>query len=307
MKIVIYLDILLLINFLAGCLLLCAANHLAGGEPSGPRLVVGGMAAAAASLLILLPPFPAFLQLLCKVLTGAVIVRTAFSWRGWRMFGRQTVWFLLLNLITAGSCLLLSLRYGIPGLKVNNLTVYLNLSPMLLLSCILLIYMLVRIFLFLFGAPRPAEIWQLSVPLEPGRTLCLSLLHDTGFFLKDPYNGAQAVLVEYASCAEQLPPDLRAYLEGCFYQEQWPEPPPGRAVRILECRTATGRRLLPALCVKGAILTRQGQTVRPGELTIAFSPEHSMGGRFCGLFGTDLLTAHSVTQKGEEKRWISVE
>lgn len=221
------------------------------------------------------------------------------------MFGRQTVWFLLLNLVAAGSCLLLSLRYGVPGLRVNNLTVYLNLSPMLLLGSILIVYLAVRILLFLFGAPRPAEIWQLSAPLGMGYTLYLPLLHDTGFFLKDPYSGAQAVLVEYAACAEQLPADLQSCLEGCFYQEQWPEPPPGHPIRILECRTASGRRLLPALCVKNAALTRQGQTIQPGELTIVFSPEQSMGGRFCGLFGTELLTGHSATRKGESKRWIS--
>lgn len=306
MKIIIYLDILLLVNFLTGYLLLCAAGHLAGSETSGLRLLAGGLAAAAASLLMLLPPLPVPLQLMSKALVGAFVVRTAFSWRGWRMFGRQTAWFLLLNLIAAGSCLLLSLRCGIPGLQVNNLTVYLNLPPMLLLGCILAVYGIVRTLLFLFGAPRPAEIWQLRVSLEPGRTLSLPLLHDTGFFLKDPYSGAQAVLVEYAPCAGQLPPDLRACLEGCFYQEQWPEPPPGRAIRILECRTASGRRLLPALCVKDAALSRQHQTIRPGELTIVFSPEHSMGGRFCGLFGTDLLTSRPATRKGEDGRWTSV-
>ena len=306
MKIVVYLDILLLINFLTGYLLLCAAARLSGGETSCIRLLAGGIAAAAASLLVLLPPLPVPLQFLSKTATAAMIVRAAFIWRGWRMFGRQTLWFLLLNLLAAGSCLLLSLRYGVPGLQVNNLTVYLNLPPMLLLGCILVVYLTVRILLFLFGAPRPAEIWQLSAPLEPGRTLSLPLLHDTGFFLKDPYSGAQAILVEYASCAGQLPANLRACLEGCFYQEQWPEPPPGRAVRILECRTASGRRLLPALCVKDAVLSRQHQKIRPGELTIVFSPEHSMGGRFCGLFGTDLLTGQPATRKGEDGRWISV-
>ena len=127
------------------------------------------------------------------------------------------------------------------------------------------------------SAPPAGGNLAASCSLEPGRTLSLPLLHDTGFFLKDPYSGAQAVLVEYAPCAGQLPPDLRACLEGCFYQEQWPEPPPGRAIRILECRTASGRRLLPALCVKDAALSRQHQTIRPGELTIVFSPEHSMG------------------------------
>ena len=171
MKIIIYLDILLLVNFLTGYLLLCAAGHLAGSETSGLRLLAGGLAAAAASLLILFPPLPVPLQLMSKALVGAFVVRTAFSWRGWRMFGRQTAWFLLLNLIAAGSCLLLSLRCGIPGLQVNNLTVYLNLPPMLLLGCILAVYGIVRTLLFLFGA-RFAMIFA-SSGLDPALQIWL--------------------------------------------------------------------------------------------------------------------------------------
>ena len=306
MKIVVYLDILLLVNFIAGYLLLCACARLAGEKASGRRLLAGGVAAALSSLLLLLPPFPAVVQLLLKAILAAGVVRTAFPWRGWRMLGRQIVCFLLLNLALAGISLLASLRYGLPGLQVNNLTVYLNLSPLLLLGCMLAAYLLVRIFLALFRPPRPKEIWQFTAQLEEGCILRLPLLHDTGFFLKDPYNGAQTVLAEYTACAAQLPPDLRAYLQGCFCQERWPEPPPGRPIRILECRTAAGRRLLPALAIQGARLQRGGQTVFLRELTLVFSPETSMGGQFGGLFGSELLAGHSAHKQGGKEQWASV-
>ena len=306
MKIVIYLDILLLVNFVAGYLLLCAVGRISGAKASVPRLLAAGAVSAATSLLILIPPLPAPVQPLLKAMLAMGITRIAFPWQGWRMLARQTLWFFLLNLLVAGASLLASLRYGVPGLQVNNLTVYLNLSPMLLLGCMLASYLSIRIFLALFGPPRQREIWQFTVPLEEGRVLHLSLLHDTGFFLKDPYNGAQTVLVEFAACAAQLPPDLRTYLAGCFDQTIWPEPPPGRSVRLLECRTASGRRLLPAMAVQGAVLQREKQRLFLRELTLVFSPEHSMGGQFAGLFGSELLETRFAQKQGGEKRWISV-
>lgn len=305
MKIVLYLDILLLVNFLVGYLLLCAAGRLAGGGEWGLRLLAGAAAAALASLLILLPAQPLPVQLLGKAASGAAVVRVAFPWRGWRRFGRQAVWYLLLNLGGAGVCLLASLRYGVPGLRVNNLTVYLNLSPLLLLGCVLAVYGGVRLLLFLFGPPRPAEVWQLTFPAGE-RLVTLPVLHDTGFFLRDPYSGAPAALVEYAACAGQLPGELRAFLEGCFSRETWPPPPEGFPVRLLECRTASGRRVLPGLAVKGASLRGPGGQIVPRELTVVFSPERGMGGRFCGLFGADLLAERSTQKKGVDGSWVSV-
>lgn len=305
MKIVLYLDILLLVNFLTGYLLLCAAGRLAGGRGGGARLLAGAAVCAAASLLILLPPQPAPLQLLLKAVSGAAAVRAAFPWRGWRAFGRQGAWFFLLNLGGAGFCLLAALRLGVPGLRVNNLTVYLNLSPLLLLGCILGVYAGARLLLFLFGPTRPAEIWQLAFPVAGGRVE-LPVLHDTGFFLQDPYTGAPAVLVEYAACAARLPGELRYFLEGCFSRQAPPLPPPGLPVRLLECRTAAGTRVLPGLAVREACLRRKGAALVPRELTVVFTPERGMGGQFCGIFGTALLAERAAQKKGVDGAWVSV-
>ena len=59
MKTVIYLDELLLTNFLAAAALLLGAGLLCARQCSGLRLMAGSAAAAAASLGILLPELPA--------------------------------------------------------------------------------------------------------------------------------------------------------------------------------------------------------------------------------------------------------
>ena len=58
MKTVIYLDELLLTNFLAAAMLLLCTGLLCARQCSGLRLMAGSAAAAAASLGILLPELP---------------------------------------------------------------------------------------------------------------------------------------------------------------------------------------------------------------------------------------------------------
>ena len=58
MKTVIYLDELLLVNFVLGAALLLCAGLLSARECSGVRLLAGSAAAALASLGLLLPELP---------------------------------------------------------------------------------------------------------------------------------------------------------------------------------------------------------------------------------------------------------
>ena len=77
MKTVIYLDELLLTNFLAAAMLLLCTGLLCARQCSGLRLLAGSAAAAAFSLCILLPELPGAAAVLCKALTCGAVVAAA--------------------------------------------------------------------------------------------------------------------------------------------------------------------------------------------------------------------------------------
>ena len=128
MKTVIYLDELLLTNFLAAAALLLGAGLLCARQCSGLRLMAGSAAAAAASLGILLPELPGPAAFLYKVFTCCAAVAAAYGVPGLRNFVQLCVWYLLLNLLLCGAVLL-------PGVQSANLCIYLPLSPGRLLLC----------------------------------------------------------------------------------------------------------------------------------------------------------------------------
>ena len=151
MKTVIYLDELLLTNFLAAAMLLLCTGLLCARQCSGLRLLAGSAAAAAFSLCILLPELPGAAAVLCKAFTCGAVVAAAYGVPGPHGFARLCAWYLLLNLLLCGAVVL-------PGVQSANLCVYFALSPGRLLLCCGAVSALLRAVLFCFGRAGPRSV-----------------------------------------------------------------------------------------------------------------------------------------------------
>ena len=134
---VIYLDVLLLVNFLTTALFLLAAGLLCGVSTSGGRVVGGALAGAAASLILLAPALPWPVSVGYQLASGVGIVLLGYGFPGGRCFLRLLAWFAALHFALTGAVLL-------PGAQANNFSIYLPLSPGLLLVCAGGVYLAVQ-------------------------------------------------------------------------------------------------------------------------------------------------------------------
>ena len=271
MKTVIYLDELLLTNFLAAAMLLLCTGLLCARQCSGLRLLAGSAAAAASSLGILLPELPGA-AVRCKAFTCGAVVAAAYGVPGLRGFARLCAWYLLLNLLLCGAVVL-------PGVQSANLCVYLALSPGRLLLCCGAVSALLRAVLFCFGRAGPrsvAAVLELDGAALPVQALC-----DTGFSVQDPLSGRAVVLLHYPSVRNGLPQALRAFLDSYFACGA--VPPPELGVRLVPCTTIAGHCVLPAVPAK-ALRTSKGSAA--GILAAFCRPETQQP--WTALLGSEL-------------------
>lgn len=192
MKTVIYLDELLLTNFLAAAMLLLCTGLLCARQCSGLRLLAGSAAAAAFSLGILLPELPGAAAVLCKAFTCGAVVAAAYGLPGLRSFARLCAWYLLLNLLLCGAAVL-------PGVQSANLCVYFALSPGRLLLCCGAVSALLRVVLFCFGRAGP-------------RSVAAVLELDSAAL---PVQALRTFLDSYFACGAAPPPELGVRLVPC--------------------------------------------------------------------------------------------
>lgn len=303
-KTVIYLDVLLLVNFLVAYLLLQAVGLLCGGPPGFARTCAGSVIAALSTLILLAPPLPAPASLLFQAVSAAAVTRAAFSFRGWRALARQTVWFFLLNLGLAGAVLLATSRNIPLGAQTNNFAVYWAISPTLLVAAAAGVYLVLRLVLFLFGVPKEAESWQLCLAMGENKSPPLAALLDTGFLLRDPFSGQAPVLVSFSTLRDILPPATAAFLEG-FFAGSCPTPPTGLSVRLIPCKTAGGMRTLPAIGGFSARLSGPGGTRQADRVLVVFTDQTLADGSVQALFGREFYhTTRAVRTRPAQERSV---
>ncbi len=295
MKTVIYLDILLLVNFLVGFFLLKAVALLTGSRLSFGRAVLGAAAAACSSLILLAPELGPASQLLYQLATALAITALAFGRRQRGLLLRQMLWFALLNLMQAGFVVFAIQHWGLVGVETNNLAIYINLSPWVLLLSVLAVYLCIRLGVLLFGEPPPPEDWQMRLYLE-GAQLPLRAYLDTGFMVQDPVSAGQVVLVSWPAVRERLPSSLQGFLQGYFSGES-PQPYPGMALRLVPCRTVAGQQVLPGITTSSVWLERRGKRMKAEKITVTFTAQLLMGGEYDALFGRGFLADCTIQKK----------
>lgn len=283
MKTVIYLDELLLVNFLIAAFLLPGTALLCGAGYTPRRVAAGAALAALSSLLLLAPRLPFAVQLLLKAAAAALCVRAAFGRQPPRAFLRLCAWYLLLNLTLAGVVSGLILTRPARGLQTNNLVVYLGVSPVLLLACVAAVYLGLRLLLWCFERPRPGAAQPLTLELS-GYRVTVQAFCDTGFTLPTQEPDRAGVVLSLPAVQDQLPPALCGFLQaflgpGGGAAAPLPTPQPEWRLRFVTCTTAAGPGLYPAVLADRVALQRDGQTVCGKALVLFCSQSFPYG---CG-------------------------
>ena len=248
----IYLDLLIMQNFLADFLLLLASQRLSGCPGGGKRLLAGAALGGIYSGACFLPGFFFLAELHWQLIVLALMCLVSFGWG--RSCWRRSGIFLLLSMALGG--LSLQLSRGTGGWQL--------LAPVLLLALIAVAF---------GGRAGQKKLLPLEIP-EGKTVLHLTALVDSGNGLRDPVSG-EAVLV--------VGPEEARKLTG-LNQEALKTP-----MDTLRERTVPGLRLIPYRTVSGSgmLLAKRFPGVRLGSRTgstlVAFAPHHLGDGTYQAL------------------------
>lgn len=273
---VIYVDVLVLVNTIAGWFLLRCAAAFARRPLKPIRMLGASVAAGISSLTILLPPLPAALSVLMKLALVGAIVRLAFPFENFRLYIKSCAAFFAANMLCAAAAFAAA-QAGVRGIAANNCAVYIRVSPVLLILCIFAVYVAVEAWDFLFGAGASQTLRSFRAEVM-GSPVTGTVLLDSGFRARDPAFGMPLVLFSYPGVSTQLSPALREALETYFERGTLSDTPKG--LSLAGVRTAGGLSVLPTASVQSFVLRGGPDGVR---LRAAFSRERFAEGQFCAI------------------------
>ena len=166
MRGVIYVDILFFVNALIGYFLLRGAALLAGRIAADWRIFLGAAAAGLSSLLLLLPPLPQWLMWGAKIGSAVLIVFASFPVHNVRGFLKCCFWYVFLNIALSGAVFAATYYGAAQNVSTNNLSVYFNVSPLLLIGCIAGVYLAVQLCAWAFGRPQQVRTIPFTARFE---------------------------------------------------------------------------------------------------------------------------------------------
>lgn len=200
---VVYADVLVLLNFYIDYFLILATEKLCRCGVNVWRRLFGAIVSSLFSLVIFLPEMSPIVSLSVKIFCSAITVMTVFGFKTvrdyfWRMFV-----FFSVSYSFAGSMLAVSTLFSVSDIVVANSAFYCNISPLMLLGATTVFYLLIRLYIFISRRNRPTKAFVSLKFTYSGASANVKGFIDTGNSLRDSISGAPVIVISKA-LAESL-------------------------------------------------------------------------------------------------------
>lgn len=289
----VYVDVLVVTNFLINYALLALSTRLSGRSRKRPRLLLASLIGALFSLSIFLPAGSLWQQLSLKSLASGVMVVLANRFLSFGQLLKEWLSLFLLACCFGGLMSAVCTALLPSFLLYSNGAVYFHLSPLLLVVNITAAYLIVTLASRLFQSSVVGEgYYQVTLELM-GRQKRFHALMDTGNQLVEPFSGLPVVVCGLASLEPLLSRELFTALEQCCRPGQ-PIPCPDACaaqIRMIPFRGVGSAGLLPALRGERLTVAGQGGGWVAENFYVAVSSAPVGGGAYQMLLGRSLSSA----------------
>lgn len=202
MKYTIYIDILFCVNFIIDYIILVSVRYLRGLNTKNARLLAGAFVGGLGSLVILLPPMPAYLSWAVNLLETLAVAAAAFLPMNCKKFIKTAVSMFIISFFYCGAMSAVLALFSPENLVVRNSAVYIGISPLMLVGSTLGIYILLKVFLKIWGRILPPQMCRIEV-CHNGKSLSLNGTVDTGNTLHEPFSN-ECVIVGKAELFKDM-------------------------------------------------------------------------------------------------------
>lgn len=278
---VVYADVLIVLNLFVNFFILQLTCRICKETYRFIRLIFAALVGAIFSLYIFLPKTGIVTETMFRIMVSALIVLLGFGFDSIKSFIRRIGVFFVVSFLYAGGMLGIWTVFKPNNLAINNGIVYVDISPTVLISTTLFVYVILSIIRF-FAKKQAYEgkRCRLKITYKNSETEITALV-DTGHSLVDPISGSQVIIVE-KSVAEQL--NLKAPCYALATKGDLPE-----GFRVIPYSSVGGHGLLSAFTPDRIEIKNKGEFRKIKDTVIAISKE-PLGEDYKGIVNPETLS-----------------
>lgn len=276
---VIYLDILIVLNWLSDYLLLLSVACLCRRPIKTARAAAASFVGGCSALLILLPPLSPVLCAAADAAVAAVMVCIGFGCKDGKRFAQSVFLLFLCGTLFSGVCTLLYSLLPGDGWVVHNGKLYADISPLMLVGFTLISYAAIRLYEKLTRKHAAAER-EFRLTIDDGNgQYRTKALYDTGLHLREPFSGSPVIVVEQNK--------LTPFLSAKHRTADGSDIPNG--CRMIPYNTVKGKGLLPAFRPKAVKLYALDGTAKDVSGVYVALSDPLGRGEYEALIGSDVV------------------
>jgi len=285
----VYVDILLVINYIINMLLVLCVAKLAGRTPQRRRIVAAALFGSACSLTIFLPFYGVFVSVITKLFIAMIMVRICFSYIHWKNYLFELALFFGVNFFFAGVMLGIWLAFTPSGMVYYNGIVYFDISSVVLIVTTIAAYLILSLVSKLTRRGRlEADIYPVTVYFRD-KAVALSGLLDTGNALCEPFSGTPVIVCGIGDVAPLLPGDALESLRSKAYLGEGA----GKCAvpfRLIPYEHVGGGGAIPAFKADKLVIQKDNDRYRVESVYVGVMERPVGNGRYNALLNPELIS-----------------
>ena len=210
---VVYIDVLVLINLYVTYFQISAVSLLTHRKIKNSRMIIGSVIGAVASLTIFIPQDMTLLLTLIKLALCAVITFAVLGKIKVADYFKVFLFLLLVNFVFSGLMLCVWLFVAPLNMLFINGTVYFGIDFLTILICTVVSYLLLRIIRFFLDKNGRCDRKYTVVIKNHGKMCRLCALADSGNGMIDCFSGLPVIICRKENCADISPPSINRVYE----------------------------------------------------------------------------------------------
>ncbi len=213
MKLTLYLDVLIAVNFLVNYILL-KISAFCGQLPYKTANIIASAFTGALFSVAVLADISAILSFVIKLFSVCLCAFIAYGFVSFKYYFKSLVYLLLSTFIFTG---VISLFTDSSFVYLNNCFYYININPLLLVGCIVAVYAVLQITALFFSSKHGKDKKECEVKI--GESIFnTTAFYDSGFNVKDILGHRAVMLCSLPAVKKQLSPDFvektESFLQG---------------------------------------------------------------------------------------------
>lgn len=279
---VIYIDILLLLNFYVTYFLIIGTCCILHRKISVLRRILGSLVGTVSSLVILLPAFPLIVNIAGKIVISLLITLVALGFDNITAFVKSSALFFIVNCVYAGIMLALWLFCAPMGMVYNNGVSYLNIPFWAVILSTSISYVILLIIRRVLDSKTDLDKkYQIEIITSIGKAT-LSAIPDSGNKLTDFLTGLPVIFCDIKECSDICPQEILTYLADMNENNISLQ-----GIRLIPCSTVSGNTL--AVCFKpDKLIISDGRNKKEINALIGFT-KNGFTGEDGAIFNPNLL------------------